>query len=453
MAFLKDDTFKYIMINEKNAGFFGKKPEEIIGKDDFFLMPPDAAAACRQSDENALRENTIVISEETVGGRVYETRKFPVALKNGRTGIGGYIRDFTDLKTARENLIRSEDMLKKAQKVAHVGSWTWNIKTNSLEWSDEMFRIFDIDKDTFTGDLGDVIARSIHPEDRPAVEESNLAVAQDKRPVPLEYRIVLPDGNVRSVYAEAGELTLDENGNSAVLTGIAQDITERKKAEEELKFRNLLLTTQQETSIDGILSIDKDWKIISYNKRFLDMWGISSGEMETKSGTHILHLVLQVIKDTDQYEKKVKYLSEHFDETSFDEINFPDGRCFEGYSAPMIGYDGKYYGRIWYFHDITNRKKSDDELKKYKDHLEELVKVRTNELARGRNMLRTLIDSLPDEIYAKDSESRFIMANYPILHTFGLSVFEDILGKTDFDLMPKEEAMKAYEKEHSVLQT
>lgn len=245
---------------------------------------------------------------------------------------------------------------------------------------------------------------------------------------------VAPDGSILSVQS------------------IARDVTEHKRAEEKLKFRNLLLLTQQETTLDGILVMDEDGKIISWNKRFLIMWGISFEEMETKTGEDILRSTLHLLVNPDQYSLKVHYLFIHTDETSHDEINLLDGRWFERYTAPMIGSNDKYYGRVWSFHDITIRKKSEEELNNYHEHLEELVKERTNELARERNMLRTLIDTLPDEIYAKDGEGRFIMANYPVLRSFRLSAFNDILGKTDFDFLPKEEAMKAYAKEHSVLQ-
>jgi len=69
----------------------------------------------------------------------------------------------------------SEGNLKKAQLVAHVGSWIWNIKTDQLKWSDEMYNIFGIERKTFTGKLSDVLSNSIHPDDRQAVDNSNLS--------------------------------------------------------------------------------------------------------------------------------------------------------------------------------------------------------------------------------------------------------------------------------------
>lgn len=104
MAFLKDDQFRYVLVNEANARFFGKPIPEIIGKDDFDLMKKEAAQACRESDRRALEENGPVTTVEEVDGRFYETRKFPVPLQDGRVGVGGYIRDVTEKFHAEERM-------------------------------------------------------------------------------------------------------------------------------------------------------------------------------------------------------------------------------------------------------------------------------------------------------------------------------------------------------------
>jgi PAS domain S-box-containing protein len=170
-----------------------------------------------------------------------------------------------DLKTENETRMKSEVALreselklKMAQQVAKVGSWVWQVQTNHLEWSDEMYTIFGIQKENFSGDLSEVISRAIHPDDIATVEAANLAVIRDHAPIPLEYRIIWPDGSVHVVWAEAGELILDEAGNSVSISGIVQDITESKQAqaalrENELKYRSLF-----ETAHDAILLFAND---------------------------------------------------------------------------------------------------------------------------------------------------------------------------------------------------
>lgn len=111
LVFLKDEHFRYLFSNNANAAFLGKTPEEIIGRDDFELMPPAMATQCRAGDTAALTGNRMVVSEEKAGHRVFETRKFPVPLRNGRAGVGGYIRDITEQKTAAERILLSRNVL------------------------------------------------------------------------------------------------------------------------------------------------------------------------------------------------------------------------------------------------------------------------------------------------------------------------------------------------------
>lgn len=154
--------------------------------------------------------------------------------------------DITERKSAEQELLiakekaeasekkfrLSETELKKAQSVAQIGNWTWNLQSNSVLWSDEMYRIFGIDKNSFAGSLGDAITKAIHPEDLHIIQRSNAREFADKNLI--EYRIILPDNSIRHIWAETGETVSDENGNPLLLSGIAQDITERKLAEIEL---------------------------------------------------------------------------------------------------------------------------------------------------------------------------------------------------------------------------
>ena len=175
-------------------------------------------------------------------------------------------------RTQAEGLLKkSEAELKKAQQISHVGNWVWHISTNRLEWSDEMYRIFGIDKEGFSGDLTDVMQKAIHPDDRPAVEQSNLAVIKDKKPIPLEYRIVQPDGSVRTVWAEAGELILDPAGNPAILTGIVQDITEQvqmveKLQESQTRYHELFENINSGVAVYKVIGKGEDFIFMDFNR-------------------------------------------------------------------------------------------------------------------------------------------------------------------------------------------
>ncbi len=182
--------------------------------------------------------------------------------------------DITERRLAEEKIVHSDAELKNAQSFAHIGSWIWDIKANRVEWSDEMYRIFGISKETFTGDLSDVLNQSIHPDDRARVDQSNLSVSQDKNPVPLEYRIIQPDGSIRFVWGEAGELVLDENGLPRLLKGFVQDITARKKAEENITLGFAAL----EAAANAIVITDRQGIISWANHAFEELTGFSTSE-------------------------------------------------------------------------------------------------------------------------------------------------------------------------------
>ncbi len=144
---------------------------------------------------------------------------------------------------------------------------------------------------------------------------------------------------------------------------LKQEIVERKRIEKELLYRNTILATQQETSLDGILIVDETGNMVSYNKRFVEMWGIPADIISRKSDEGALRFVLDKIADPAQFLDKVKYLYEHKSETSRGLIHLRDGRIFDRYSSAIMGDRGHYYGRVWYFRDITEQKKLEEHLR------------------------------------------------------------------------------------------
>ena len=96
IAYIKDENLAYVMINVNQQEFFGKPNEEILGQTDLELMTPEYASNCRESDKAVLETGKMLIRNEMVGNKYYETRKFPVKLKNGSTGVGAFIREITE---------------------------------------------------------------------------------------------------------------------------------------------------------------------------------------------------------------------------------------------------------------------------------------------------------------------------------------------------------------------
>jgi diguanylate cyclase (GGDEF)-like protein/PAS domain S-box-containing protein len=148
-----------------------------------------------------------------------------------------------------------------------------------------------------------------------------------------------------------------------------RDVTERKQTEEELKFRNIILSTQQETSLDGILIVDENGYGISCNQRFLDIWGFQDINL-ILSKHHIKFLQPMMHKLTNQetFVARLEYVYKHGDEKSKDEFSFKDGRVIDRFTTPMIAPDRTYYGRVWYLRDITERRRYEEELEYQSGH-------------------------------------------------------------------------------------
>ncbi len=136
-------------------------------------------------------------------------------------------------------------------------------------------------------------------------------------------------------------------------------LQERNRTEEALEFKNVILVTQQETSLDGILVVDENGEIISFNRRFIDLWGIPPEIAEPKSDEKVLQLVMDKLVNPEEFVGKLEQLYANGEETSREEITLKDGRVIDRYSAPMVGEGGKHYGRVWYFRDITDQKRAE----------------------------------------------------------------------------------------------
>lgn len=227
-------------VNPKFTNLTGYTREEVLGKNPRFLnsgkTTPEEYKLMWEAITSGKEYRGEFCNRKKNGDLYWETASIsPIINSSGEiTHFLSINEDITERKHTEVLIQQSEADLKKAQQVARVGNWVWNIQANQLTWSDEMYRIFGIEKENFSGSLSDVIATAIHPDDREKVDQANLSVIHDKTPVPLEYRVIWPDQSIHVVWAEAGELLLDEQGNSSIIMGIVQDITERKKMEKEL---------------------------------------------------------------------------------------------------------------------------------------------------------------------------------------------------------------------------
>ena len=120
------------------------------------------------------------------------------------------------------------------------------------------------------------------------------------------------------------------------------------------------LEAQTNSTLDGILVVNDKSRIVLHNRRFAEMFRVPEGLCKNADDSSILPYAKNQVKDSETFTRPVKYLYKHPQEVSRDEIEFRDGRVVDRYSSPVIGREGKYYGRIWTFRDITERKRSEE---------------------------------------------------------------------------------------------
>jgi diguanylate cyclase (GGDEF)-like protein/PAS domain S-box-containing protein len=185
--------------------------------------------------------------------------------------------DVTEKKLAEAALKESTQRLNEAQRIAQVGSWELDLTSGRLTWSDEIFRIFEIDQTAFGASYA-AFLNAIHPEDRERVDQAYTDSVATRTPYEIAHRLLMPDGRIKWVN-ERYETHYDEQGKAFRSTGTVQDITELKLAEEALR----LFASVFEQSGQAILITDSDKRILAVNPAFTDLTGYGIDEIRGKN--------------------------------------------------------------------------------------------------------------------------------------------------------------------------
>ena len=237
MLFVKKaNDLSFVHLNNAGEQLLGRKQSDVIGKTDFDLFSEEEAQFFVGSDkETILTKKPIKINEEplTALGKTRFLRTNKAIIKNQIGGVDfllGISEDITELRNTELKLEHLNQRLSLAADAASIGVWEWNLDTKHLVWDEWMLKLYGIEEQTFDS-FYDAWLKALHPEDvDSAMAALNKAIHQNRN-FHAEFRIILPDGNIRYIQSDARIYNDNRLGRRMIGTNI--DISKRMLAQAE----------------------------------------------------------------------------------------------------------------------------------------------------------------------------------------------------------------------------
>src|SRR5258706_24657 len=256
--------------NNLSADFF-------IGKSLKEIAPPEVVAIVEPNFRAAFAGEVVSYECPYPDGPTYLVSISPLFDGKNINEILVIAQNITEQKVTENKLKQSESQLAEAQRLANVGSWNWDLKSNERTWSDELYRIFGLPRDRPAPDLDTTVAEYVHPDDRQFVKSTIESSIRNGESCTLSYRIIRPDGAERIIQSR-GNVVTDSGGNLIRMFGTAQDITaheyaEKARREAEEKYRDIF-----ENAGEGIFQSTPEGQYIAANRALARIHGFDSPE-------------------------------------------------------------------------------------------------------------------------------------------------------------------------------
>jgi len=358
-------TFNFTFVSKQTERLLGYTPEQWLSDPGFWkdhLHPDDrswAIAFCR--DATARREDhEFDYRMIAADGRVvwlrdivtvdYTNPDFP--------HLRGVMVDITGRKLSEEALKQSESQLAEAQRLAHIGSWNWDLQKNVMTWSDEHYRIFGVQRGDIDVNDDDGVFDFIHPEDRELVRSVVAKSIEAKESFNFYYRIVRRDGEERIIQS-SGSIETGERGQPIRMFGTAQDVTERGRIEQELRQSEERYRDLVENAHDLIYEHDLKGNYTATNKAVEQITGYS---LEESLELNLAQTVAPDYQEKAQEMLRRKLAGESV--TAYDLVVIAkDGRRVPvEVNTRLVFKDGVPVGVQGIARDITERKKAENRL-------------------------------------------------------------------------------------------
>ncbi|MCC9166777.1 PAS domain-containing protein [Pontibacter harenae] len=273
----------------------------VVGESIMHFLDGEMIKSTLQNHTNALEGKTTIY--ETGQGEFWHEVAFrPVFGNNGDVlAVSLSIHDISEQKQALEIIKRSQLQLARAQQLANLGNWEYDLMRDILTWSDGVYSIYGVDKESFRPTFLSKAAFA-HPQDRNAVIQAFEDTVKQQSLMQLEYRIVCTDNSIRNIY-EVAEIVCDDTGKAVKLSGSVQDITDRKQAERDVTEAKNLLQTTLENIPEIVFSTNAEGSITYISPQCFELTGYKE---EDFLGDGQLWLKIIHQKDHKIIEKQVK---------------------------------------------------------------------------------------------------------------------------------------------------
>ncbi|NJD52925.1 MAG: PAS domain S-box protein [Candidatus Methanoperedens sp.] len=449
-----DGTITYV--NRRMADMLGYSPEEIIGRSSLDFVDDEEKKKVIQARESLKERGNLDVERKLCrkDGSILWTISNLSPQRDVAGNLIGYLAmhtDITERKRAEEALIKSEASLVEAQRMARIGSWEWDIKTDEVRWSDEMYTIFGVDKKSFIPNITSFTG-FIHADDLPSVTGVMEQLTSEGGSGSIDFRTVLSDGSIRFVHAEGEIVAFDESGKPSLMIGIDQDITERKRAEKAVEESEKKYRVLTENTPGIIQRFDRNLRILYINPQVEEATGIHPEKFIGKTNEE-LGMPPELCTLWKDLFHKVE-ASKQPQELAFD---FPGLKGIKAYLLkviPEFASDGSVESFLGISTDITERKRAEEALQKAHDELEQRIQERTAELNDANKTLlaeieereraeqatqeahkyaTNIVETLHESLLVLDTELRVKIANQTFYKTFKATP-EETEGKLIYEL-------------------
>jgi diguanylate cyclase (GGDEF)-like protein/PAS domain S-box-containing protein len=359
------------------------------------------------------------------------------------------IHDVTERRASEEKLRKSEAGLAEAQRIAHLGSWEWDLNTGDVLWSDETFRIYGYEPQEFVPSF-EKLMEVVHPDDKDLVRQNLDGALYEGEPYDFEHRIVRPNGEERVVHRQA-QVYSDEGGQPRRMVGTVHDITEQKRAEEALKESEGRFRSAFEDAPIGVALVGLDRRHLRANRAFCEMLGYSEEELLEIQHPDIVHP-----DDRDESTERLRQALEGGPESYTFERRYvhTDGHAVWNLSSVSLVRDsrGEPSHLVCLHQDITERKELEDRLEHqaFHDSLTDLPNRALFLNRLGHALAQTSREDGPVAVLLLDL-NHFKMVNDSLGHDAGNTVLVEVAKRMRKSVRPGDTVGRIFGDEFAVL--